>query len=75
MATREEPLGYHAAQQVERTAALLDLLRKYIDNNQPAGVILTAVLFFTGCSPQERRGVSPIPHNRPASWEYRSFAR
>ena len=40
-----------------------------------AGVILTAVLFFTGCSPQERRGVSPIPHNRPASWEYRSFAR
>lgn len=42
MATREEPLGYHAAQQVERTAALLDLLRKYIDNNQPAGVILTA---------------------------------
>ena len=40
-----------------------------------AGVILLAVLFFSGCSPQERRGISPIPHNRPASWEYRSFAR
>ncbi|MBR1965385.1 MAG: hypothetical protein IKA22_02120 [Lentisphaeria bacterium] len=39
------------------------------------GVILTAVLFLSGCSPQERRGISPIPHNRPAAWEYNSFAR
>lgn len=24
---------------------------------------------FSGCSPQERMGYSPIPQNSPASWE------
>lgn len=39
------------------------------------GTLFLTVLFFSGCSPQERSGVSRIPHNRPASWEYSPFAR
>lgn len=35
-------LGLHAAQQVERTRSLIQLLGRYIDNNEPVGVILTA---------------------------------
>lgn len=38
----QEPLGYYAAQQVERTHQLIELLGRYIDNNEPTGVILTA---------------------------------
>ena len=41
---------------------------------------LTAVLFGTaflllaaGCTENERRGVSPLPQNRPAEWESRPF--
>jgi hypothetical protein len=33
------------------------------------------IIVSAGCSPQERSGVSRLPHNRPASWEYRSFAQ
>ncbi|MDD3153389.1 MAG: hypothetical protein PHS41_00870 [Victivallaceae bacterium] len=28
-----------------------------------------------GCSPQERSGVSPIPQNRPTTWENQQIAR
>lgn len=35
-------LGLHAAQQVERTHSLIELLGRYINNNEPVGVILTA---------------------------------
>lgn len=38
----QEPLGYYAAQQVERTHQLIELLGHYISNNQPTGTILTA---------------------------------
>ena len=35
--------------------------------------LVAAFLFFTavlaGCSEQERRGVSPLPQNRPVQWE------
>lgn len=35
--------------------------------------LFTLILICSGCdaimSPQERRGVSPLPQNRPASWE------
>ena len=34
-------------------------------------LLLLGILFtLSGCmSPQERSGVSPLPQNRPASWE------
>jgi hypothetical protein len=34
-------------------------------------LLLLSLLFaLSGCmSPQERNGVSPLPQNRPASWE------
>lgn len=38
----EEPLGYHAAQQVERTAALIELLGPKISNNEPIETIIKA---------------------------------
>ena len=38
----EEPLGYHAAQQVERTAALIELLGPRISNNESIETILKA---------------------------------
>lgn len=38
----QEPLGYYAAQQVERTHQLIELLGRYINNNEPTGTILTA---------------------------------
>ena len=31
----EQPLNYHAAQQVERTAALIELLGAELSNNEP----------------------------------------
>lgn len=34
----------------------------------PVAFLLLAVL-IAGCSDQERRGVSPLPQNRPAGWE------
>ena len=37
---------------------------------------LLAVLLASlaaGCTDIERRGISPIPQNRPASWETRPF--
>lgn len=30
---------------------------------------LLLTIIFAGCSDQERRGVSPLPQNRPAGWE------
>ena len=34
----------------------------------------TAFLLLTGaCTEHERRGVSPLPQNRPADWESRPF--
>lgn len=38
----EQPLNYHAAQQVERTAALIELLGPKINNNGPIETILKA---------------------------------
>ena len=38
----EQPLNYHAAQQVERTAALIELLGPKISNNEPIETILKA---------------------------------
>lgn len=38
----EEPLGYHAAQQVERTAALIELLGPRISNNESIETIIKA---------------------------------
>ncbi len=39
--------------------------------------LLVFILFLSGCdaliSPQERRGYSPLPQNRPASWESSGF--
>lgn len=40
--TNEEPLGYHAAQQVERTAALIELLGPKISNNESIETIIKA---------------------------------
>jgi hypothetical protein len=40
--TNEEPLGLHAAQQVERTAALIELLGPKISNNESIETILKA---------------------------------
>ena len=34
-------------------------------------MILTALA--AGCTDIERRGISPIPQNRPAGWETRPF--
>ena len=40
----------------------------------PAVVLLTAaILFFAGCTQIERDGRSPIPQNRPASWELNPY--
>ena len=36
---------------------------------------MLSAVFLSGCSPQERSGISRMPHNRPAAWEYNSFAR
>ena len=38
----EQPLNYHAAQQVERTAALIELLGPKISNNESIETILKA---------------------------------
>lgn len=38
----EQPLNYHAAQQVERTAALIELLGPKISNNEAIETILKA---------------------------------
>ena len=38
----EEPLGYHAAQQVERTAALIELLGPKISNNESIETLIKA---------------------------------
>ena len=38
----EQPLNYHAAQQVERTAALIELLGPKISNYEPIETILKA---------------------------------
>lgn len=38
----EQPLNYHAAQQVERTAALIELLGPKINNNESIETILKA---------------------------------
>lgn len=38
----EQPLNYHAAQQVERTAVLIELLGPKISNNEPIEIILKA---------------------------------
>ncbi|MBQ4336433.1 MAG: hypothetical protein IJC34_04530 [Lentisphaeria bacterium] len=37
-----------------------------------SAVLMTA-LFLSGCNEYERRGLSPLPHNRPAAWESRPF--
>ncbi|MBQ9788896.1 MAG: hypothetical protein IJW31_04800 [Lentisphaeria bacterium] len=37
-------------------------------------LLVSVIIFSGGCSPQERSGVGRLPHNRPANWEYRSFA-
>ena len=35
-----------------------------------AAVLAAAFLYLlAGCSEQERRGLSPLPQNRPAAWE------
>ncbi|MCF7791538.1 MAG: hypothetical protein K9M56_06030 [Victivallales bacterium] len=35
-----------------------------------AVVLFCLILLFSGCmSPQERNGVSLLPHNRPSGWE------
>lgn len=31
------------------------------------------VLGLSGCTPQERSGISPLPQNRPADWENRPY--
>lgn len=36
-------LGYHAAQQIERTAALIELLAPRVSNNEPIESLLKAV--------------------------------
>lgn len=40
-----------------------------------AAAFIAAVFlcFIGGCSEYERRGYSPIPQNRPASWEMRPY--
>lgn len=38
----EDPLGYHAAQQVDRTAALIELLGPRINNGETIETILKA---------------------------------
>ncbi len=40
-----------------------------------AAAILAAAFFClcTGCTPQERMGVSPIPQNSPPSWEMQPY--
>ena len=44
-----------------------------------AGMIAAAVLaaaflcVLSGCSEQERRGLSPLPQNRPATWETQPY--
>lgn len=38
----EEPLGYHAAVQVDRTAALIELLGPKISNNESIETIIKA---------------------------------
>ena len=35
--------------------------------------VLATAFLFSGCNEYERRGVSPLPHNRPAEWESRPF--
>ena len=32
-------------------------------------LLVTLAFSLSGCSPQERAGVSPLPQNRPAAWE------
>lgn len=34
------------------------------------GVLL---LVLSGCTAQERSGISPLPQNRPADWENRPY--
>ncbi len=38
-------------------------------------VVITAVFLSLagGCTEYERRGYSPLPHNRPAAWESRPY--
>ncbi len=38
----------------------------------PVAFLLFAVI-LTGCSEQERRGVSPLPQNRPVEWEINPY--
>jgi hypothetical protein len=39
-----------------------------------ASVLLLAVFSLAGCSsPQEKRGVSPLPQNRPQEWETKPY--
>lgn len=37
--------------------------------------LVVAVFFclLSGCTEQERMGVSPIPHNTPSSWELQPY--
>ena len=37
--------------------------------------VLATAFFLSGCNEYERRGVSPLPHNRPAEWESRPFGQ
>ena len=36
-------------------------------------LLAALVSALSGCSPQERRGISPLPQNRPADWEVRPY--
>lgn len=40
-----------------------------------AAVVFAAAFFclLAGCTELERKGVSPIPQNRPASWELQPY--
>ena len=38
-------------------------------------VLLLLAFGLASCTEMERRGVSSIPQNRPASWENNPFAR
>ena len=42
MPEEDDKLGYYAAQQVERTAALIELLGPKISNNEPIETIIKA---------------------------------
>jgi len=53
------------------------MMRSIFPSSLKNAVLVAAFLLFfavlTGCSEQERRGISPLPQNRPAEWELNPY--